>query len=140
MAGIGGPRIDGVGIAVGFLLGLVAVSGRRIAGLMPRDAAHAPLARRHIDGLHEPCRLFETTVPTLAVVGAADLALIPPDVAPGTGADLVITRWCDALGVPWVRWGQLAPGKLRHTPGMAGPVIEGIERVLAGRAAGTIAR
>ncbi|GJM18270.1 MAG: hypothetical protein DHS20C14_04830 [Phycisphaeraceae bacterium] len=123
----------------GFLLGLLAVSGRNISGLLAREALHGPLARRHINALHEPCRVFEAEVSSLAVLGVADLALVPPSVTQGSGADLIITRWCEALGVPIVHWGQVAPGKLRHTPGLAGPVIEAIERSRAGEVPSTLA-
>ncbi|MEZ6317890.1 MAG: hypothetical protein R3B49_03910 [Phycisphaerales bacterium] len=114
----------------GFLLGFLGVAGHRIGGVLPRAARHAPLAWRHLRGLLGPCRLFETDLPVPALLPACDLALLPAS-EEGTGADAVLRAWADALGVTTVRWGQREPGKLRHTPASAGPVVRALEAMHA---------
>lgn len=109
----------------GFLLGFLAIAGHEVAGVVPRGASNAPLAWRHIKGLFGPCRLFETDLPTSAVLPACDLALLPSGEA-GTGAERVLSAWAEALGVPTVHWGQREPGKLRHTPASARAVIDAL--------------
>lgn len=113
----------------GFLLGLLAVAGHRVDGLMPRQAREGHLARRHIAGLDEPCRVFESRVTTLATLAGLDIALIPPSVPAGSGSELVIQRWCEALGVRFVRFTQQPAGERRQTPAMAVPVIEALEQL-----------
>lgn len=109
----------------GFLLGFLAVAGHEVAGVVPRGASNAPLAWRHIKGLFGPCRLFETDLPTPAILPVCDLALLPSGEA-GTGAERVLSAWAEALGVPTVRWGQREPGKLRHTPASARAVVDAL--------------
>ncbi|MEQ8770620.1 MAG: hypothetical protein RIB60_08935 [Phycisphaerales bacterium] len=113
----------------GFLLGLLAVAGHRVDGLMPREARDGHLVRRHIAGLDEPCRVFESRVTTLATLARAHLALVPPRVPEGSGAELVIRRWCEALGVAFIRFEQQPLGERRQTPALAVPVIEALERI-----------
>ncbi len=113
----------------GFLLGLLAVAGHRVHGLMPRDARNASLVRRHIAGLDEPCRVYESRISTLVTLGRAQLTLIPPSVSEGSGAELVMQRWCAALGVGFVRWAQQPAGERRQTPGLAAPVIAALARL-----------
>lgn len=118
----------------GFVLALLAVTNRPVAGLLAKQARLALLARRHLDGLMGPSRMFEVALSPLVVMGAADLALLPPSVREGSGAEAVIRAWGAALGVPVVRWGQRAPGKLRHTPALAWPVFEALDELEAARA------
>jgi len=113
----------------GFLLGLLAVAGHRVDGLMPREARDGHLVRRHIAGLDEPCRVFESRVSTLFTLARARMALIPPSVPEGSGAELVMKRWCEALGVELVRFAQQPLGERRQTPALAVPVIEALERI-----------
>ena len=124
--------------AVGFLMGLLDVSGFNLTAVVPHGASHLTAARRHHHGLGNHFRFLIAHDPIITMLPIFDVLIHP--CYNGTGASTLIEQLCENLDTPVLR---LTPGGragLSRAPGVAGPVIEALDDLLATRAPAPIRR
>ena len=112
-----------------FLLGLLNASGYTLTGIVPSTASHLPAARRHHRGLGSKFQLIVTSDPITTLLPIFD-ALIHP-CFDGSGSSMLIERMCESADVPVLRLKHSGRAGLSRAPGVAGPIIERLDEMLA---------
>ena len=115
--------------AIGFLMGLLDVSGFSLTAIVPEGASHLTSARRHHHGLGNHFRILIAQHPTIAMLPVFDVLI--HSCYDGTGASTLIERLCENAGTPVVRLRSSGRAGLSRAPGVAGPVIEALDDILA---------
>lgn len=124
--------------AMGFLMGLLHVAGFPITPIVPRNASHLTDARRHHHGLGNRFRFMVAQQPMLTMLPAFDLLLHP--CFDGSGSSMLIERLCENLDTPVLRLRHSGRDGLSRAPGLAGPIIEALDDILAQRSPDPIRR
>jgi len=112
-----------------FLLGLLNASGYNLTGIVPETASHLAAARRHHRGLGSRFHLLVASDPITTLLPAFD-ALIHP-CFDGSGSSMLIERMCENADVPVLRLNQTTRAGLSRAPGVAGPIIEQLDEMIA---------
>lgn len=124
--------------SIGFLMGLLDVSGFDLTAIIPESASHLNAARRHHHGLGDRFRFLIAQDPIITMLPIFDLLIHP--CYNNTGASSLIERLCENMGTPVLRLQSGGRAGLSRAPGVAGPVIEAIDEILASRASVPIGR
>lgn len=117
--------------AMGFLMGLLHVSGFRLSAVMPSGASHLVSARRHHHGLGSRYRLLIARKPLIAMLPLFDVLIHP--CFDGSGGAHLIERLCENAETPVLRLRHSGRLGLSGAPGVAGPVVEALDDILAQR-------
>ena len=117
--------------AMGFLMGLLHVAGFNITSIIPKDASHVTDARRHHHGLGNRFRFMVAQRPMLTMLPIFDVLLHP--CYDGSGSASLIERLCENLDTPVIRLHHSGRDGLSRAPGLAGPIIEALDDILAQR-------
>ena len=116
----------------GFLMGLLHVAGFRLTAVIPSGASHLTSARRHHHGLGRPFRLLVSTQPMLTMLNLFDVLIHP--CFDGSGSSHLIERLCENSDTPVLRLRHCGRSGLSRAPGVAGPIIEELDDIMARRA------
>ena len=117
--------------SMGFLMGLLHVSGFPLAAVMPADSSHLLSARRHHHGLGSRYRLLIAQEPIIAMLPLFDVLIHP--CFDGSGGAHLIERLCENAETPVLRLRHSGRVGLSGAPGVAGPVVEALDDILARR-------
>ncbi|MBO6739309.1 MAG: hypothetical protein JJ916_05575 [Phycisphaerales bacterium] len=118
--------------AIGFLIGLLNVSGLSLTAVIPENASHLSAARRHHHGLGDQFRFLIAQEPVLTMLPIFDVLIHP--CFNGSGASMLIERICENLGTRVLRLESGGRAGLSRAPGVAGPVIDAIDDIFTKRA------
>lgn len=124
--------------AVGFLMGLLDVSGYPLTAVVPSGASHLTAARRHHHGLGNHFRFLIAQDPMISMLPIFDVLIHP--CYNGSGASSLIERLCDNLDTPVLRLTHCGRAGLSRAPGVAGPVIEALDDLIASKSPDPIRR
>lgn len=124
--------------AVGFLMGLLDVTGFELTAVVPHGASHLVSARRHHHGLGNHFRFLIAQDPMISMLPIFDLLIHP--CFDGTGASSLIERLCENLDTPVLRLTHGGRAGLSRAPGVAGPVVEMLDDLIAEHAPDPIRR
>ncbi len=124
--------------AVGFLMGLLDVSGYSLTAVVPNGANHLTAARRHHHGLGNHFRFLIAQDPIISMLPIFDVLIHP--CYNGSGASSLIERLCENLDTPVLRLTHGGRAGLSRAPGLAGPVIEALDGLIATHAPDPIRR
>lgn len=117
--------------SIGFLMGLLQVSGFRLTAVIPEGASHLMSARRHHHGLGSPFRLLIARSPIITMLPLFDVLVHP--CFDGSGASQLIERLCENNDTPVLRLRNSDRDGLSRAPSVAGPIIEALDNILAQR-------
>lgn len=115
----------------GFLLGLLNASGYSLTGIVPSAASHLAAARRHHRGLGSRFQFLIATDPMTTILPVFD-ALIHPT-SDASGSSLLLQSICDKAQVPLLTLRPSTREGLSRAPGIAAPIIEFIDQLIASR-------
>ncbi|MEZ6165339.1 MAG: hypothetical protein R3B67_13000 [Phycisphaerales bacterium] len=124
--------------SMGFLLGLLHVAGFPIAAIVPRNASHLTDARRHHHALGNRFRFLVAQQPMLTMLPVFDVLLHP--CFDGSGSSMLIERLCENLDTTVLRLRHSGREGLSRAPGLAGPIIEALDDILANRSPDPVRR
>lgn len=117
--------------SVGFLMGLLNASGYNLTAVLPNGASYLTDARRHHHGLGHHFRLIVAQSPIITMLPIFDVLIHP--CYNGSGASSLIEQLCENLDTPVLRLNHAGRAGLSRAPGVAGPVIEALDDMLASR-------
>lgn len=115
----------------GFLMGLLNVAGFHITAVIPQGADHLEAARRHHHTLDARFRMLVSSNPTLSMLPLFDLLIHP--CYNGSGSSMLIERLCENAETPVLRLRHSGRDGLSRAPGVAAPIIEALDEILAER-------
>lgn len=115
----------------GFLMGLLNVAGFQITSVIPAGAAYLEAARRHHHALDARFRMLVSSESTLSLLPLFDLLIHP--CYDGSGASMLIERLCENADVPVLRLRHSGRDGLSRAPGVAAPIIEALDDIMAQR-------
>lgn len=118
--------------AIGFLIGLLNVSGFRLTAVIPENASHLNAARRHHQGLGDQFRFLIAQDPVLTMLPIFDVLIHP--CFNGSGASVLLERICENMGTRVLRLESGGRAGLSRAPGVAGPVIDAIDDIFMNKA------
>jgi hypothetical protein len=124
--------------SIGFLMGLLNVAGFELTAVAPHGSSHLVAARRHHHGLGNHFRFMVAQDPIITMLPVFDLLIHP--CYDGSGASSLIERLCENLETPVLRLTHGGRAGLSRAPGVAGPIVETLDDLLATRAANRIPR
>ncbi len=124
--------------AIGFLMGLLQVSGFKLTAVIPQGASHLMSARRHHHGLGSPFRLLLAQSPIITMLPLFDVLVHP--CYDGSGAAQLIERLCENNDTPVLRLRNSDRDGLSRAPSVAGPIIEALDDILAQRSLSPLRR
>ncbi len=116
---------------MGFLMGLLNVAGFELTAVLPENASHITAARRHHHALGSRYRFLLARDPMLTMLPVFDVLIHPCYDA--SGASSLIERLCENAETPVLRLNHSGREGLSRAPGVAGPVIEALDEILAER-------
>lgn len=122
----------------GFLMGLLDVSGFNLTTIVPQGSSHLTAARRHHHGLGNHFRFLIAQDPIISMLPVFDVLIHP--CYNGSGASSLIERVCDNLDTPVLRLTHCGRAGLSRAPGVAGPVIEALDDLIASKSPDPIRR
>lgn len=99
-----------------FLVALLGITGRKVAGIMSSSTADAHAGLRHHVALGDVIQMFVTDKPVAAFLPACEFAVrgvTPPTLGEQLIADLATSCGCQVIGVQWSKIGP------RSAPGLA---------------------
>jgi hypothetical protein len=117
--------------SVGFLMGLLNVSGFHLTSVVPQGASHLTAARRHHHGLGTHFRLMIAQQPIITLLPIFDVLIHPCH--DGSGSSELIERLCENADTPVLRLHHSGRDGLSRAPGVAGPIIEALDDIIANK-------
>jgi len=117
--------------SVGFLMGLLNVAGFNVSVVIPQGAAHLDSARRHHHTLGSHFRMLISSNPMLSMLPVFDVLIHPS--YDGSGSSMLIERLCENADVPVLRLRHSGREGLSRAPGVAAPIIEALDDIIAQR-------
>lgn len=124
---------DARGLA--FLLSLLHETGYPVCGVIPVASANLVAARRHHRALHGRFRLLVSDRPLPDLLGCVDVAVMPDGVR--HGADTLLEAMAAERGVEIVRLAHRGRAGLKSTPGVAAPILQRLDAIMAARQGAT---
>ena len=124
--------------SMGFLMGLLHVSGFKLSAVLPQGASHLISARRHHHGLGSPFQLLIARDPIVTMLPLFDVLIHP--CFDGSGAAQLIERLCENADTPVLRLRHSDRDGLSRAPSVAGPIIESLDEIVSQRQPAPIRR
>jgi len=111
-----------------FLLGLLAVSGYSLLGVIPKAAKHLNQALRHHRGLGQPFRILSTTDPLPQLLPLLDAYIHPTDDL--SGSTLLINRLLHSAGIPLLNLRHSGKAGFSRAQGTAGQLLDDMDQIV----------
>jgi hypothetical protein len=112
-----------------FLLGLLAVSGFRTVGLIPRASANLHQAVRHHNALKKPFRLIQATRPLPELLPIIDACVIGG--ATRSASTVILQRLCESAGPRVLHLRHAGKAGFTRSQRIAARVLDQIDEVAA---------
>ncbi len=111
-----------------FLLGLLAVSGYSLLGIIPKAANQLNQALRHHRGLGQPFRILTTTDPLPQLLPLLDAYIHPTDEI--SGSTLLINRLLQGAGIPLLNLRHSGKAGFSRAQGSAGQLLDDMDQIV----------
>lgn len=111
-----------------FLLGLLAVSGYTLLGVIPKTAKNLNQALRHHRGLDQPFRILTTTDPLPQLLPLLDAYIHPTD--DHSGSTLLINRLLQNAGIPLLNLRHSGKAGFSRAQGAAGQLLDEMDQIV----------